>query len=476
MSFRIPSERRRAVGLAIVLVAQLMLVLDTTVVNVALPHIQEDLHFSPATLSWVLNAYTLAFGGLLLLGGRLGDVLGRRRVFTIGLAVFTGSSLAGAFATDATFLVVARALQGVGAALAAPSVLALLTTSAPDDRARNRALALFTAVSSAGASIGLIAGGLLTDLGSWRLTLLINVPIGLAVLAFTSRFLDETPRRTGRFDVVGAVTATAAAVSAVYALVTAPEHGWASATTIGLLIASAVLLAVFVATETRVAHPLLRLSLLKVPSRAASLTLIAMMVGSQFSMFFLLILFVERVLDFGPLAAGVAFLPLSLSIFASSRVSAALVGRFGPWPLLVVGTAGMMASFLWISGIDESTSYVTGLLGPMILNGLSAGIAFMPTTVITLSNVEPEHAGSASGLMQTMQQLGGAVGLAIIVSVYSSHAVPGQVVPGLAQGFATSAIMCGIAVLIAISGAVAFGARRRVVRVAAVTESESVNA
>ncbi|MFW0788790.1 MFS transporter [Gordonia sp. CPCC 205333] len=461
MSIRIPAERRRTVGLAIVLVAQLMLVLDATVVNVALPHIQEDLDFSAANLSWVLNAYTLAFGGLLLLGGRLGDVFGRRRVFEIGLALFTVSSLAGAFATDGAFLIVARALQGIGAALAAPSVLALLTTSAPDDRARNRALALFTAVSSAGASLGLIVGGILTDLGSWRLTLLINVPIGLAVLALTRRFLDETPRRAGRFDFLGAITVTGAAVGAVYALVTAPDHGWTSATTLGLLGGAAALLVIFVVAETRVEHPLLRLSLLKLPSRAGALAVIALLVGSQFSMFFLAILYVQRVLDFGPLQAGFAFLPLSLAIFASSRISAGLVSRFGAWPLLLAGTAGMVVSFLWISGIDTSTSYAAGMLGPMVLNGLSAGLAFMPTTVIVLSKVDPEHAGSASGLLQTMQQLGGAVGLAIIVSVYTSHGVAGQVVPGLSQGFTTSAIMCGVAVAIALVGTVAVSLRRR---------------
>src|SRR3954464_9845477 len=228
-----PNAGRAAAGIAIVLVAQLMLILDATVVNVALPHIDRALGFGPAGLSWVLNAYTLAFGGLLLLGGRLGDVFGRRRTFEIGLTIFTVASLAGGLAQGPGWLVAARGLQGLGAALAAPGVLALLTTSAPDEAARNRALALFGAVTSGGMSLGLLLGGAVTDLGSWRWTLFINVPIGLAVLALTRRFLDETPRRPGRFDVLGAVTATGAAVTLVWSLIGAPEHGWGSPRTVG---------------------------------------------------------------------------------------------------------------------------------------------------------------------------------------------------------------------------------------------------
>ena len=449
------SARRGSIGLAIVLVAQLMIVLDATVVNVALPRIQTDLGFSSASLSWVLNAYTLAFGGLLLLGGRIGDVLGRRRVFRMGLALFTVSSFAGALATDPAFLITARTLQGVGAALAAPGVLALITTSAPDDAARNRGLALFTAVSSTGASIGLILGGLLTDVGSWRWTLLINVPIGIAVLALVGRFVDETPRRPGRFDVVGALTVTGGAVSAVYALITAPDHGWTSGTTLGLLALSALLVVAFLVTEGRVAHPLLRLSLLRSRTRLSVLAIMALVVGAQFSMFFLAILYVQRVLGFGPLESGLAFLPLSLAIFAASRISPQLIRRVGAWPMIAVGTGGMALTFLWISGLDAGSSYATGMFLPMLLNGFFAGLTFMPITVVALSDVEPEHAGAASGLLQTMQQLGGAVGLAVIVSVYTSHAVAGEVVPGLREGFSTSAILDAVGVLLAIAGIVA---------------------
>jgi EmrB/QacA subfamily drug resistance transporter len=440
-----PGQRRATFGITLVLLAQLMLVLDVTVVNVALPRIKTDLDFSPAGLSWVLNAYTLAFGGLLLLGGRLGDVFGRLRVFEIGLALFTAASLAGGLAPTPELLVAARVLQGVGAAIAAPSVLALLTTSTTDDASRNRALALFTAVSSAGGSLGLILGGLLTDVGSWRWTLMINVPIGIAVLTLVRRFVDETPRRTGRFDVVGAVTATLGSVGVVYAFINAPDHGWDSVGTIGGFALAAVLLVTFVRTEQRVSHPLLRLGLLRSRRRAGALMVMALLVGSQFPMFFLLVQFYQGVLGFGPLASGLAFLPLTLAIFAVSRVSARLVGRYGPQRLIAIGTVGMALSFLWLSTISTSSGYATALLGPMLLSGASAGLAFMPTTVAILADVEPEHAGAASGLLQTMQQLGGAIGLAVIVSVYASGAIPGQVVPGAQAAFLTSMVFSIVA-------------------------------
>jgi len=440
------SVSRRGIGL--VLLAQLMLVLDTTVVNVALPPIQQDLDFSPAGLSWVLNGYTLAFGGLLLLGGRLGDVFGRLRVFQVGLTLFTLASLAGGLAPTSELLVVARVVQGVGAAVAAPSVLALLMTATPGEASRNRALALFTAVSSAGGSLGLILGGALTDLGSWRWTLFINVPIGIVVVATVRRYVAETERRTGRFDVVGAAAATLGAVSLVYAFINAPDHGWDSLGTVGGFVLAAALLALFVRTERVVPHPLLRLGLLRSRRRVGALAVMSLLVGSQFPMFFLLVQYDQSVLGFGPLASGFAFLPLTVAIFAVSRISAPLVGRYGPQRLIAIGTLGMAGSFVWLSQISTTSDYVTAILGPMILSGASAGLAFMPTTVAILSGVEPEHAGAASGLLQTMQQLGGAVGLAVIVSVYASGAVPGEVVPGAEAAFATSTVLALVAFVI----------------------------
>ncbi len=438
---------RAAAGIAIVLVAQLMLILDATVVNVALPHIATDLSFGPAGLSWVLNGYTLAFGGLLLLGGRLGDVFGRRRMFEAGIAVFTLASLAGGLAQSSEMLVLSRAAQGVGAALAAPGVLALLTTSAPDETARNRALALFGAVSSGGMSIGLLLGGFLTDIGSWRWTLIINVPIGLGVLLLTRRYLDETARRSGRFDLVGAATATLAAVAIVWSLIGAPEHGWTSVRTVLGLAVGAASLVVLALTERRVAHPMLRLELLRSSPRVGALVVMAMVVGGQLSMFFLAVQYIEGELGFGPMATGLAFLPLTLGIFAMSRVTPRLLGLVGPVPMIVTGALGLAISFAWLSTLSTSDGYLTGLFGPMLLNGLSAGLAFMPVTATVLRGVEPEHAGSASGLLQTFQQLGGAIGLAVVVSVYAAGSVPGEFLPGARGAFLAAAAFAVLALI-----------------------------
>jgi len=430
------------------LVAQLMIVLDATVVNVALPRIDDDLGFGPASLSWVLNAYTLAFGGLLLLGGRLGDVFGRLRVFEIGLAAFTLGSALGGLAQTPGQLVAARTFQGVGAALAAPSVLALLTTSAPDEAARNRALALFGAVSSGGASIGLILGGLLTDVGSWRWTLFINVPIGLAVIVLAPRFVTETPRRTGRFDVVGALTATGGAVALVWTLIGTPEHGWASTRTIAGFAVGVALLALLARTELRHPHPLIQPRLVRDRNRVGALAVMALLLGANLSMFFLVVQYVQGVLGFGPLMAGVAFLPFSLGIFATSRVTPALIGRVGPRAMMLAGTGTLALAYAWLSTIGTGDTYLAAVFGPMALAGISSALTFMPVTVIVLSGVEPEHAGSASGLLQTTQQLGGAVGVGVIVSVYAAGAVPGQLVPGMAGAFLASATFAGLALLV----------------------------
>ena len=443
------AARRSAIGLGVVLVAQLMLVLDATVVNVALPHIQTDLGFSAAGLSWVLNAYTLAFGGLLLLGGRLGDVFGRLRSFEIGLAIFTVASLLGGLATTPAWLIAARTLQGAGAALAAPSVLALVTTSAPNDAARNRGLALFTAVSSAGASIGLLLGGVLTDYVSWHWTLFVNVPIGAVVLVLARRFVTETPRVRGRFDVVGAVSATLGSVALVHGFISAADRGWGAPLTIASFAVGLALLALFVRTESRVASPLLPLALVRNRTRGGALVLMALVVGAQFSTFFLVTQYLQLVLGFSPVATGAAFLPLSLAIFATSRVSARLVAKVGPRPMLLVGTLGLTASFVWLSTLSATSTYAAHLLGALVLNGISAALVFMPVTVVVLGGVNRAQAGTVSGLLQTAQQLGGAIGLAAIVSVYASRAVPGQFVPGVEPAFLTSASFTLVALLVA---------------------------
>jgi EmrB/QacA subfamily drug resistance transporter len=431
------------------MLAQLMLVLDATVVNVALPHIAADLHFSRADLSWVLNGYALAFGGVLLLGGRIGDVFGRRRTFLIGVAAFTAFSLLGGLATSSLVLVAARALQGLGAAFAAPSVLALITTSAKDDGARHRALALFSAIASMGGALGLILGGILTDAATWRWTLFINVPIGALILLAVPRFVDETPRRPGRFDVVGAVTATGGAVAIVWALLQAPDYGWTSLRTLGGFAAGALLLAVLAFTERRVAHPLLRPQLLASPSRIGALTAMAATFGGMMAMFFLMVQYLEDVLRLSPLVTGLAFLPMPLSIFAISRVIPRLVGRFGPERLVLVGAAIRVAGFLPLIQIGPDTPFAL-VVAALLCTGISAGLTFMPLTTLALRDVEPEHAGSASGLFQTMQQLGGAVGLAIVASTFAAFAVPGDFLAGGRAGFVSAAALAALALASAV--------------------------
>jgi EmrB/QacA subfamily drug resistance transporter len=443
-------QASRALGVALILTVQLMLILDMTVVNVALPDIRLDLGFTPSALSWVLNAYTLAFGGLLLLGGRLGDVFGRRRTFMVGLAVFTAGSLLGGLAPTSELLVAARALQGVGAAVAAPSVLALLTTSAPDAAARNRALALFSAVSSAGASLGLLIGGALTGYASWRWSLFINVPIGLVVLLFVRRYVADTERQRGHFDVAGAVTATVGSASLVFGFINAPDHGWTSTGTLGAFAVAVVLLTAFVLHERRTPAALLPLELLRNRNRAGAVMVMALFVGAQFAFFFFTVQFMQGVLGYGALRSGLAFLPLTLLIFATSRVSPRLVQRFGVRPLIVTGTVLVGIANLWLSGIDSNSTYAVHLLGPMLLTGIGAGLTFMPITVAVLSDVEPAHAGSASGLLQMAQQIGGSLGLAVLVTVYASHTVPGNVVAGMQQSFETGAGFLALALVVAL--------------------------
>lgn len=431
-------------GLAFVLVAQLMLVLDATIVNVALPHIA-TLGFGPASLSWVLNAYTLAFGGLLLLGGRLGDVLGRRRTFLAGVAIFTLFSFVGGIAADPAMLVIARALQGVGAALAAPSVLALITTNAPTEAARNKALSAFAAVSSGGGGLGLILGGVLTQAISWRWTLFVNVPIGLVVLLAVPRLLAETPRRHGKFDIVGAIAATGGAVALVYSLVKAPEWGWADARTIGGIVLAVVLFGLLALTEQRHPHPLLRPALLRNPRRIAALATSVAMFGSMLGVFYLVVQFLEDHIGLNAMQAGFGFLPWPVSIFTLSRFMPRLVARFGPARLILGGTVLMVISFIHLATLGEGAGYWS-VAPSLLLGGMAVGLSFMPMTAIVLQGVEPEHAGSASGLLQTTQQLGGAIGFAIVTSVYAAHQT-GTFVSGAHAGFGAAAILAGIGLL-----------------------------
>jgi MFS family permease len=327
----------RGVSLALVLGAQFMIILDLAVVNIALPQIGHGLRFSAASLSWVLNAYSLTFGGLLLFGGRLGDLLGRRKVFMAGLAIFTLASLAGSVATSAPALVAARAAQGAGGAVASPAVLALIVSSFPEGRERTRALGVFTAVVMGGASLGLVLGGLITAWASWRWVLFINVPIGAGVILAAPRFLPETARQSGRLDVTGALSSTAGMSALVYAFIRAATNGWADRGTVAAFAAAAALLAGFLVAEARSAHPVAPLRLFANRGRSASYLIRLLVAAGLFGMFFFLTQFLQEVLGFSPLRAGIAFLPMTVTLFGTSRLAPRLAGRFPPKPLMVAG-------------------------------------------------------------------------------------------------------------------------------------------
>jgi predicted MFS family arabinose efflux permease len=313
-------------------------------------------------------------------------------------------------------------------------------------------------VSSAGASIGLILGGALTGFASWRWALIINVPIGIMAVVLIRRFVPETTRERGHFDVLGAITATAGSVALVYGFINAADHSWSSTGTLVAFLAAAVLLGAFASIERRARQPLLEPSLLRARPRVAALATMTLIIGAQFSLFFLMVQFMQRELGFGAFESGVAFLPLSLAIFAVSRVTPRLVARFSPWPLIVTGATLALISIVWLRELTDASTYWTDMAGPLLINGIGVGLVFMPITVVALSGVEERHAGTASGLLQTTQQIGGALGLAVIVTVYASYAVPGEFTPGLREALDTGSILGFLAV--AIAGTMAFLGRR----------------
>jgi EmrB/QacA subfamily drug resistance transporter len=416
--------RHRHLGLALIVIAtaQLMVVLDATIVNVALPHVQHALGFSGSGLEWVVNAYALTFGGLLLLGGRAGDVLGRRRVFIAGIILFSLASLLGGFATTQAWLLGARALQGVGAAIVAPAALSLITTTFPEGPPRNRAMGVYAAMSIGGAAVGLIAGGLLTTYASWRWVLFVNVPIGIVVALMAPRAFSETERHPRRFDLPGAITGTLGVASLVYGLsnaATSPNGvtHWGDAKVVASLTAAVVLLISFVLIEARSRHALMPLRIFRNRDRSAA-NLIMLCVGTaMFGMFFFLTLFVQNVWGYSALKTGVAYLPMVGTIMLMAGVSSQLVTRIGARPLLLAGSAITAGGMGWLSRISEHSTYTGGLLGPMMVTAAGLGMLFMPLTLVALSKVQDKDAGLASSLLNTGQQVGGAIGLAVLGTV-----------------------------------------------------------
>jgi EmrB/QacA subfamily drug resistance transporter len=411
---------RPGVALAIMLGAQLMIILDATVVNIALPRIQDGLHFSATSLSWVMNGYTLTFGGLLLLGGRMGDILGRRRMFLAGIMVFTLASLAGGLATSAGMLLAARTVQGVGGALASPAVLALVISGFAEGKERLRALAIYSAVVTAGGSLGLVLGGLIIQWASWRWVLFINVPIGIAVTLVTPLFVTETPRQPGRFDLSGAVTSTAGVAALVYAFIRAASSGWGDHLALTAFAVAVVLLAAFIVNEARAEQPITPLRLFASVARSGSFAARLLLVGSMFAMFYFLAQFLQDALGFGPLLAGVAFLPMTLLVFGVSRLAPRLIALLGGWRLMVIGMLPVVAGMAWLSRVTAGSGYWPDVFGPIVLFGAGIGLVLVPLTTASLSGVAPQDSGAASSMVNVMQQLGGSVGLAALVAVFGT--------------------------------------------------------
>jgi EmrB/QacA subfamily drug resistance transporter len=413
---------RHHAGLALAALAasQLMIVLDISIVNIALPQIQRALNFSTTSLSWVVNAYTLTFGGLLLLGGRAGDILGHRRTFITGILLFTLASFLGGLATSSSWLLASRALQGVGAAIASPTALALITTNFAEGQQRDRAFGVFAAVSGSGAAIGLLAGGLLTSWLSWRWVLFVNVPVGVLLALLTPLYVTESQRQPGHLDAWGSLISTAGMAALVYGFIGAAQYGWSDLGTIAAFASALVLLAVFLLIETKIGRPITPLHLFGDRNRAGSYAVMLALAAALFGMFFFLTLFVQDVLGYSPLQAGLAFLPMSAAIIVAAQLASRALRWLGPRTLMMTGALLSVSGLAWVSPVSASGGYVDRIFGPMLLFGLGTGLLVVPLTTLAVSGVERHEAGAASSLLSVMQQVGGSLGLAILVTVFST--------------------------------------------------------
>jgi EmrB/QacA subfamily drug resistance transporter len=417
-------DRTRWLALYVLCLGSLMIVLDSTIVNVALPSIREDLGFSETSLAWVVNAYLLTYGGLLLLGGRLGDLFGHRRLFVYGITLFTVSSLACGLSTSQEFLVAARAIQGIGGAVASAVSLSLIMVLFTETGDRARAMGVFGFVASGGGTLGVVLGGVLTDSLSWHWIFLVNVPIGALVCALCLRLLPAAhgPAATGRVDVPGAVTVTASLMVAVYAIVNGNDNGWTSAETLGLLALAVALLAVFLTIEARVSAPLMPLRLFRHRNVSTANVAGVLWAAAMFAWFFLSALYLQLVLGYSPLEVGLAFLPATLIMGGFSLgLSAKLVMRYGLKIPLAVGLGLAAAGLLLFVRAPVDGSYVTDVLPSMVLLGFGAGMAFNPLLMAAMNDVEPTESGLASGVVNTAFMMGGALGLAILASLAASR-------------------------------------------------------
>jgi EmrB/QacA subfamily drug resistance transporter len=426
------------VVLVLICVAQFMVVLDATIVNVALPSIQKDLHLSEGNLQWIVNAYALVFGGFLLLGGRAGDLLGRKRVFLVGLVIFTGASLLDGLASSEGMLIGARALQGLGAALISPAALSIISTTFAEGAERAKALGVWAAIAIGGSAVGLILGGVLTQYFSWPWIFFVNLPVGVAAFLLSLRLIpesrDEHAHRS--YDVAGAVTVTGGLMALVYAIVDAQSAGWGSAKTIGFFTLAGVLLGAFVLIELRAKAPLVRLSIFRIRSLLTANVSMFLAASAIFAMFFFNTLYLQRVLGYGPLEAGLAFLPFTAGIMISAGLASQLAPRVGVRPVAAVGMLLTTGGLLLLTQLPVHGSYLADVLPSIMLSSLGMGAVFMPLTLIATTGLEDKDQGLASGLFNTSQQIGGALGLAILSTLATSKM-------SSAGGSATNALVVG---------------------------------
>jgi len=454
---------RRWWALALLCMTQFMVVLDASIVNIALPSIGREVGISQENLSWVVNGYVLTFGGFLLLGGRMADLLGRRRIFMAGLLIVAIASLFAGFAPSEGALIAARAGQGLGAAIIAPSALSIVTTIFRDGAERNKALGAWGAVAGSGGAAGVLLGGVLTDSLGWEWVLWVNVPVALVVLALTPGLIPESrsESQTRTFDLAGAATVTAGLSLLVYAIVDAESAGWGSSQTIGLLAAAAALLAIFTAIELRSEAPLVPFSIFRKRTLTGANVVGLMLGGSLFAMFFFITLYMQQVLGYSPIKAGVSYLPLSIAIILSAGLASQLVTRIGFKPVLAAGLVLVAAGLVWFSGVSVGGGFATDILGPSLLAAVGLGFAFVTTTIAAVSGIDDHEQGLASGLINTSQQIGGALGLAILATVANSRtddvlaaaggsprALPEALVEGFQSAFLGAALIAVIGLVL----------------------------
>ncbi|HWJ30712.1 MAG TPA: MFS transporter [Gaiellaceae bacterium] len=446
------------VVLVLICFAQFMVILDATIVNVALPSIQADLHLSEGNLQWIVNAYTLVFGGFLLLGGRMGDLLGRKRLFLIGLVIFTGASLLDGLANSEGVLIGARSLQGLGAALISPAALSIIATTFKEGAERAKALAVWAAIAIGGSAVGLVLGGVLTQYFSWPWIFFVNVPVGIVTFVLSSRLIPESrdEQVERNYDIAGAVTVTGGLMALVYAIVDAQSAGWGSTKTLGFFALAAALLVAFVLIELRTKAPLVRLSIFRIRSLLTANIAMFLAMSGMFAMFFFNTLYIQRVLGFGPLKAGVAFLPFSAGIMVSAGIASQFAPRLGVRPVAAAGFILSTAGLILLTQLPVHGSYLTNVLPSILLSSLGMGAVFMPLTLIATTGLEDSDQGLASGLFNTSQQIGGALGLAVLSTLATSKTPSvGSPTANLVTGFhwafgaGAVAMVVGLGVMVA---------------------------